>query len=80
MDIRVTLKFWKHWISGLAITLASGAAAVFWFWSATVEIPSNIDQIIPALQWASTLNAWAALSAGVAATLSAVRFWREWIA
>mgnify|MGYP001238584308 CR=1 FL=1 len=59
------------------IAVASLLAAIFWFWSAQIEIPNNVDTFIEALRKASRLSGYAAASAGVAALGSLVLLWLD---
>ena len=72
------MRFWiKPICSGVA-AIAALSAATFWFWSASIEIPTNIDTFIVALQHASRLSSYAATSAGVAAICAVIHFVDEW--
>ena len=58
--------------------LASLAAAGFWFSSSMVDIPDNQDAFIVALQLASRLSGYAALSAALAAVCGLFLCYRRW--
>jgi hypothetical protein len=59
------------------IAVASLFAAIFWFWSAQIEIPDNADNFIEALREASRFSAYAASSAAVAALGTIVLLWLD---
>ena len=61
-------------IAGIG-TVAAAVAAVFWFWSATITVPDNIDTFIGELQRISRYSAYGATAAGVAAICGAIVFW-----
>ena len=63
-------------VSGIGV-VASLLAAFFWLWASLVTIPDNQDTFIAALQSASRLNAYGALSACVAAASAAFLFARD---
>jgi hypothetical protein len=65
------------WLDGVS-ALAAGAAAIFWFESATGELPPLVsywgsapssDPLYQALVFSATMNRWAAIFAGAAASL-----------
>ena len=54
--------------------LSSIAAAGFWLWASLLSMPNNQDTFIEALQFASRINAIAAIWASVAAICAAYSF------
>ncbi len=69
------MSFMLTMIVGTVGGIAAITAAVFWFWASSVDVPNDIDKIIGALQWASQLNSYAAMTAGVAAVCGSIVLW-----
>jgi len=73
------MKFLSMFFRGIALiaAAASGVSAYFWFRSAAVQIPDNIDLFITALRQASELNGYAAGAAGITAVCGLILFFRQ---
>ncbi len=57
--------------------VSSLLAAGLWLWGSLIKVPDNIDTIVGELQRIGRVNAWAALSAVIAALCAAFSFWKQ---
>ncbi|MFT9640138.1 hypothetical protein ACMZ49_22925, partial [Alcaligenes phenolicus] len=62
---------------GIVGAVASLGAAVFWLWSALIQVPNNIDTFIGELQRIGRMNGRGAICACVAAACASYAFLRS---
>jgi hypothetical protein len=61
-----------HLIVRILTAVAAIVAALFWFVSARIKVPNNLDTIVGELQRIGYWNSWAASASCIAAALGAL--------